>query len=273
MSKRFEDDKELKKFLEEQIDLEADMIEKALFSDESFEDYEPTDEKLQAGYEKLMERVREMEEEKERKSRGRKPFGRRLFRHSFSLGKAAGFVVVCAVCVFAASMSIEGNRRYMVESVRYLLGDDTRVVLDNDENNEFPETDEYAAIADIENTLGVEVPEFMYRPEGFEMIQYEVDSFSGTARVEYEYNGIILVLDIDEKSRTNSSKGESVHGEDTDTIDITGEDIKVEINEIQDKEDKFPSFLSRWEREEVIYQFSGKIEKDIFYRMLKRIRY
>ena len=41
-------------------------------------------------------------------------------------------------------------------------------------NNEDVNTDEYEAIQDIENKIGVEVPEFYYRPQGMRFYDYEV---------------------------------------------------------------------------------------------------
>ena len=57
MGKKFEDDSELKKLLEEQMIREAEIIEEAIFSDKDFEDYEMTDEEVEASYQKLMEQI------------------------------------------------------------------------------------------------------------------------------------------------------------------------------------------------------------------------
>ncbi len=277
MNKKFEEDNELKKLLDEQLIREAEIMEEALFSDEDFEDYEMTDEEVEASYKKLMESVNDAAEKKTEPVEEEKIIpiqekhahtGRRL-----PAMRVAGIAVACIAGVFAASMTSEGNRQYVVESVKYLLGEDTRVVVDNDEENELPETDEYEAIADIENTLGVDVPEFMYRPEGFVMITYEVDDFSKTARLEYQYQGDIIILYIDKEDENSSSKIDSMHGNQEDDINILGEDITVTVKKIQEPSDNSPSYIARWEKDNVIYQCSGKMEKEIFYKMIERIRY
>lgn len=58
------------------------------------------------------------------------------------LGKVVGMAVVCVACVFAASMTSEANRKYLVNSVRVWSGDDTKTVVDNDESNEKSNVDE-----------------------------------------------------------------------------------------------------------------------------------
>src|SRR5699024_6399989 len=83
------------------------------------------------------------------------------------LGRVAGIALLCGACVFAASMTSEANRTYFVNSVRYLVGDDTRIWTYNDTENDDGNMEESRAIQDIENRLEVEMPEFFYRPQNF----------------------------------------------------------------------------------------------------------
>lgn len=278
MDKKFEEDNELKKLLEEQSIREAEIMEEALFSDEDFEDYEMTDEEVEASYKKLMERVNAGEVDASTPAGDEEKIISMTEKKNIHTSKrlaamrAAGIAVACVAGVFLVSMTSEGNRQYVVDSVRYLLGEDTRIVVDNDEDNELPETDEYEAISDIEDTLGVDVPELMYRPSGFEMAAYDVDAFSKTARMEYRYRGNIITLDIDQESEDNSSVGYGIHGNE-ETIKIDSENIEVKIEEIQNIKDGLPSYSAQWERNEVIYKFSGRIEKKIFFDIIEKIVY
>lgn len=277
MNKKFEEDNELKKLLDEQLIREAEIMEEALFSDEDFEDYEMTDEEVEASYKKLMESVNDAAEKKTEPVEEEKIIpiqekhahtGRRL-----PAMRVAGIAVACIAGVFAASMTSEGNRQYVVESMRYLLGEDTRIVVSNDEQNDKSSSDEYEAIADIEETLEVDVPEFMYRPSGFEYKNYNIDRLSGNAWIEYDYNQSIIVLNINQEDENNDSTVDSMHGTGEDIIGISGENIDVYVKEIQEKNDIIPSYSARWERKEIVYQLSGKMEKDTFYKMIERIRF
>lgn len=278
MDKKFEEDNELKKLLEEQSIREAEIMEEALFSDEDFEDYEMTDEEVEASYKKLMERVNAGEVDASTPAGDEEKIISMTEKKNIHTSKmlaamrAAGIAVACVAGVFLVSMTSEGNRQYVVDSVRYLLGEDTRIVVSNDEKNDKSSSEEYEAIADIEDTLGVDVPEFMYRPSGFEMSAYDVDAFSKTARMEYKYGGNIITLDIDQESEDNSSVGYGIHG-DEETIKIDSENIEVKIEEIQNIKDGLPSYSAQWERNEVIYKFSGRIEKKIFFDIIEKIVY
>ena len=278
MDKKFEEDNELKKLLEEQSIREAEIMEEALFSDEDFEDYEMTDEEVEASYKKLMERVNAGEVDASTPAGDEEKIISMTEKRNIHTSKrlsamrTAGIAVACVAGDFLVSMTSEGNRQYVVDSVRYLLGEDTRIVVSNDEKNDKSSSEEYEAIADIEDTLGVDVPEFMYRPSGFEMSAYDVDAFSKTARMEYKYGGNIITLDIDQESEDNSSVGYGIHG-DEETIKIDSENIEVKIEEIQNIKDGLPSYSAQWERNEVIYKFSGRIGKKIFFDIIEKIVY
>lgn len=271
MSKKYNKDDGLKQLVEDQYIKEAEMREKALFSNKDFEDYEMTDEEVKASYQDFLNRL-----EKEKippEAEKIITLSEKTKKRKIPVAKVAGIAALCVISIFAASMTGEANRRYVINSVRYLVGDDTRIVVDNDEKNELPETDEYEAIAEIEETLGVEVPEFMYRPEGFEMVKYTVDQNSKTARLEYQYQSTILTLYISQEDQNASSKIESMHGDEIGVINTTRNDIQVQIKEVQDVNDQQPSYLAQWKVENVIYQLSGKVDKEIMYMLVKEIRF
>lgn len=280
MGKKFEDDSELKKLLEEQMIREAEIIEEAIFSDKDFEDYEMTDEEVEASYQKLMEQINASAEDPASSAAEEKtiPLSRKkTIRHTG--GKlhgirVAGIAAACIAGVFAASMTSEGNRQYVVDSVKHLFGKDARIVVNNDEDNELPETEEYEAIENIEESLGVDVPQFMYRPNGFRYRSYDVDIKSGNAWIEYEYNNSIIFFEIDQEANDNGSLIDSAHGEEISSENIKiADNINVTIKTIQGKDDLVPNYSAYWRREDAIYQLSGKMEKTHFYMMIEEIVY
>lgn len=180
-------------------------------------------------------------------------------RNYLRLGKVAGVAGVCLMCVFAASMTSEANRSYFIRGLRYLSGDDTRVVVDNDENNETVNTDEYEAIEDIENKIGVEVPEFYYRPNKMKFRDYTVAESTGVAYMEYQYKNTMIMFYIDKQNDDTSSNMNLVKGDEI-TIDTIKENgVEVTIKKIQDAEDT-STYTAVWTKDEVSYSLVGKIE-------------
>ena len=113
-----------------------------------------------------------------------------LHRKRKKLAKVAGIGIVCGISVFAASMTSEANRNYFINTFQVLTGNNMRTVVDNTDENEKMNVDEYEAIADIEEKLGVEVPEFCYRPYEFEFIDYLINDICSTAWMEYQYENV-----------------------------------------------------------------------------------
>ena len=193
-------------------------------------------------------------------------------RSYLRLGKVASEAGVCLMCVFAASMTSEANRSYFIRGLRYLSGDDTRVVVDNDENNETVNTDEYEAIEDIENKIGVEVPEFYYRPKKMKFYDYEISVKTSNARIEYQYNDTIIMYFIDKQNDNIASDVNLVKGEEytLDTIKENG--IEITIKEIRDAEE-VSTYTAVWTKDEVSYSLVGKIELEDLKKIVEYMKF
>ena len=299
MEKKFDDD-EWKKFLEEEYIKEADLMEEALFSDEDFPDMEMTDEEVNASFDRLMDRLKvdgvyreEPKEEtakedttkddttKEKEAEAKvvelKPARKKkksmplVTRHK--LAKIAGFVVMCTLTVFAASMTSEANRKYFVKSLDYLMGNDTKVIIGNDEQNEDPEMNEFNAKEEIENKLGVAMPEFLYYPESFIFKDYKISGLRTYAYMEYYYGNNIVAFLIRKYDEKDKSVNYSLHGEEVDKLELKNEDIPVTIIKVQDEQDFIPNYVAEWDRKGVFYQISGKIEEEQLKYLVNNIRF
>lgn len=188
------------------------------------------------------------------------------------LGKVVGMAVVCVACVFAASMTSEANRKYLVNSVRVWSGDDTKTVDDNDESNERANVDEEAAIEEIEEKLGVEMPEFYYRPYGLKFSNYMIDTLTSVARMEYIYNDNVILLVADKENAKTASKINSLDGseEEITVLDMNG--TKINIKKIYD-DDKQYNYSAEWHRDGTMYLMSGKIELEELKKIVENFKF
>lgn len=188
------------------------------------------------------------------------------------LGKVVGMAVVCVACVFAASMTSEANRKYLVNSVRVWSGDDTKTVDYNDPSNEEAEPDEDKAIADIEEKLGVEMPEFYYRPYGLKFSNYMIDTLTSVARMEYIYNDNVILLVADRENAKTASKINSLDGseEEITVLDMNG--TKINIKKIYD-DDKQYNYSAEWHRDGTVYLMSGKIKLEELKKIVENFKF
>lgn len=189
------------------------------------------------------------------------------------LGRVAGIALLCGACVFAASMTSEANRDYFIKHVRYLVGDDTRILVYNDDTNDSGSMEENIAIQDIENKLNIEMPEFYYRPYKLQFLDYEINVSASNAQIEYDYGGTIIAFYIDKTDENTASNINSAHGEIEETVLTVGDGIEVVIEKIQDINDERPSYTAQWQRKNVVYYFSGKMEFDDLKKMMEQIKF
>ena len=194
-------------------------------------------------------------------------------RNYLRLGKVAGVAGVCLMCVFVASMTSEANRSYFIRGLKYLSGDDTRVVVDNDEDNESVNTDEYEAIEDIKNKIGVEVPEFYYRPKKMKFYDYTVDEPASLARIEYEYADTMILLFIDKQNENTASNVNVINGEEKVVDVISNDGIDITIKEIIDKGDEQSTYSARWRYENVEYYLMGKFSEEELKNIVKYMKF
>ena len=194
-------------------------------------------------------------------------------RSYLRLGKIAGVAGVCLLCVFAASMTSEANRNYFIDGIRYLAGDDTRVVVDNDRDNETVNTDEYEAIENIKNKIGVEVPEFYYRPKKMKFYDYTVDEPASLARIEYEYADTMILLFIDKQNENTASNVNVINGEEKVVDVISNDGIDITIKEIIDKGDEQSTYSARWRYENVEYYLMGKFSEEELKNIVKYMKF
>ena len=278
------DDETFQKILEEEFIEREKQIEEALFADEDFEDLKLTDKEVQDSYQELMRRFEEdkkksaeiskelvpdekkvlsMEEVRER---GKKAAGG-LHR----LGRVVGMAVVAVACVFAASMTSEANRTYLVNSVRIWSGDDTKTVVYNDTSNEDANSDEEKAIADIEEKLQVEVPEFYYRPYGMEFLNYTIRDLTSLARIEYKYKTNRIVLFIDKQNIDKASRIQSARGSEKELTVVSNDGVSVKIKQVYDNDEGMESCSAEWNRNGVEYMLFGKIELEEIKKIVEKM--
>lgn len=303
-----EDDEKFRQWLEEEYLKEADAIEESLFDGRKFEDNQDIVEKLSVSRESFYQRAREeglledvadekAEDEKNteeaapestekkilefRKNAGvsknpardaNRNSGKR--KHSYvRFGRIAGIASLCLICVFAASMSSEANRKYLVNSVRILSGNDSQFISYNDDSNENASTKESDAIADIEEKLDVKMPEFYYRPYGMEFYAYEVNSDNFYAKIEYEYENNILFFYIDKQDISAESNISSLKGENRVIEKIDRDDLNIIIKKVEDGTEKLPTYIASWEYENTVYYLVGKIEIDELKKIVKEMKF
>lgn len=194
-------------------------------------------------------------------------------RSYLRLGKIAGVAGVCLLCVLAASMTSEANRNYWVRGFKYLTGNDAKIITGNDNENEDVNIDEYEAIQEIEDKIGVKVPEFYYRPAGMKFLDYVISEETSAALMEYQCEDTILMFYIDKQNEITSSNIYSLHGDVQESIIVGDEKTKVVIDKVYDEDENMPSYTASWTRADVVYALSGRINIDELKKVIEKMKF
>ena len=291
-------DEEFREFMEKEFIREAKERKEELFADEDFQDYEQTDEEVDEAYRKFVNRLKEegiYREEKPDKDTNKNAEGTAeettsmdalseettsekepsvvvpLHRKRKKLAKVAGIGIVCGISVFAASMTSEANRNYFINTFQVLTGNNMRTVVDNTDENEKMNVDEYEAIADIEEKLGVEVPEFCYRPYEFEFIDYLINDICSTAWMEYQYENQTITFYIDKQTDNTASNNQSFDGDKIKQIEISGS-IKAVIEKVEEANKK-PNYIAKWEKNHTLYFITGRLPEEEIIKIVKNLAF
>lgn len=274
-------DAELKKWLAEEYEKETEEMEKILFPDGVIPDDGETEEEAKAAYQRLVERLKadgvyKEDETDSIKTDDHKENVKIVYlpeKKSHKAARVAAAVLVCSAGIFAASMTSQANRSYFIDSVRYWVGDDTRISIENDEGNEKAQKDEQIALDNIEKGISAKVPKFMYRPDGFEFKDYYVSTSAGYAVMEYYYGKNIIMIYIGRYDQEAKSSVYILDGKIIDKVNLENENITVNIEKVKDDADTDTNenYVACWKNESIFYQITGKMQKEEFIKFIKNI--
>ena len=274
-------DAELKKWLAEEYEKETEEMEKILFPDGVIPDDGETEEEAKAAYQRLVEKLKadgvyKEDETDSIKTDDHKENVKIVYmpeKKSHKAARVAAAVLVCSAGIFAASMTGQANRSYFLDSVRYWTGDDTKIVVDNDRKNEKEYEDEQKAIDDIEKELSVDIPRFLYRPEGLEFEDYNISKDFEYALLQYNYNDTIMTLYINKYDKETKSTGASLDGKEIETIKLPEGEASIQVKRIMAKGDKKASYVAYWNNSTEFYQIESQMEEKEFIKLIKNIKF
>lgn len=266
-----EDDEKFRQWLEEEYLKEADAIEESLFDGRKFEDNQDIVEKLSVSRESFYQRAREeglledvADEKAEDEKNTEEAAPESTEKKILEFRKNAGV---------SKNPACDANRKYLVNSVRILSGNDSQFITDNSSDNEHATTEESDAIADIEEKLDVKMPEFYYRPYGMEFYKYELNDENFYARIEYEYKDNILFFYVDKQDASTESNISSLKGQEKIVDKINKDELEIDIKEITEENDKNATYMVNWKYEDVVYYLVGKIKLDELKKIIQYMKF
>lgn len=192
-------------------------------------------------------------------------------KHS-AMVKAAMLVLVASGCLFAFSMRSEATRMWWLSSVEKIIGSNRGNTVNNDEERVYSEMTEEEAAAEIEEKIGVPVPEFQYLPQGMSFDGFECDENTLVGRMQYVYEQHIVHLQIFSESG-DSSYSWNFDGEILKDQELVTDYGVVKVMEIKMSDDAGSTVLAEWIYENHQYELVGKVSFEEISMILENILY
>ncbi len=253
--------KELKKLsLKEEVDKEAQEIEKQVESRKDLDDLKVSEDMETS----LFNKIQEYEYDKRiKKVVHRSKKKRRLF-----LALAAVLILVCGSVITGT-----GSKSYWKVLWERVAGHENLSVVNVEDmdSKETKDLDEVEIYRDITDKLGIIALRLMYLPEGMELTDYEIDEPQNRAMLLYKYNGQNIQYSM-YMNNVDSSFGQIEIDTIIDEYDIELDNgIVFHITGYLLGETKRIRYVAETEYRDVQYQIMGVMKKEEFDKIIKNI--
>lgn len=253
--------KELKKLsLKEEVDREAQEIEKEIEARDDLDDIKVSED-LETS---LFNKIQEYEYDKRIKKtvyRGRKK--RRLF-----LALAAVLILVCGSVITGT-----GSKSYWKVLMDQIAGGERASNIDVEEmqSHETEDGDEIQVFNEIRSKIGISPVRFVYMPERMNFDGYELDEEQKRAVLFYKYGSQIIQYSM-YMNNADSSYGRIETDIQTDEYQIeVGNNVSVNIKEYTVKTQSEKRYVAEFEYMDAQYQIIGTMKKDEFDKIIENL--
>lgn len=183
---------------------------------------------------------------------------------------AAVLILVCAG-VFGASMTSQAKGSGLWSSIQRLIGIETRWEQDdNGEDRNISDPEEYKAIEEIQEKLGINIPKFFYWPDEWIFEDVNIIKEPNSFILAYS-DGKHFVFFEGWLGDNNTSSNNAWQGEGEEKhIEYDG--ISYTITETNDEKEDGKRYYVRWTNGEIKYALSGMDDLDEVKKILKNIK-
>ena len=279
------DNEQFSQFLNEQLQREAEEIEKELEEHPELADLSPDDSvkdrlyaqieeyETQKALSKLSEKDREalrlgrmLQKEREEDEIRRTVRKRRMgWRRIASLAAVMVFVLGLGIT------SVGGPKRVM-EVMQQMVGgrEMTRINSDDDEILSFGESEEEKAYQQIKDELGIDPVRLLTNEKGMQFVGIEIDEMLQTANLFFDMKGNVVSYIIS-LSYADGSFGSDIEDQLVDSYPYKTDRFTVEVREYLISETDETEFSAEFDYQDVHYQLTGIMEKAELEEILKNL--
>lgn len=187
--------------------------------------------------------------------------------------KAARVATICIVVggLFTLSMGTEANREHVLRVWTELTNRGQSVHIDKLEEGSNNKGEEYSAIEQIKEQLGIDVPQLIYKPDNMIYQDCEIDQNFRCAQMHYVYLDTQFLIYMS-KGENDIAENIKIDGRIVETHWVYVEYIlqNVEIEKLQDPEGK-NVFRASFLYDNAYYNFIAKMDQIEFDKLIEKI--
>lgn len=281
------DNEQFSQFLNEQLQREAEEIEKELEEHPELADLSPDDsvkDRLYAQIEeyetqKALSKLSEKDREALRlgrmlqKEREEDEIRRTVRKRRMGWRRIASLVAVMVFVLGLGITSVGGPKRVM-EVMQQMVGgrEVTKINSDDDKVVSSEGLAEEDAYQEIKDKLGIDPVRLFTNIEGMQFVGAEIDEMMQTANLLFDMKGNVVSYIIS-LSYADGSFGSDIEDQLVDTYPYKTDRFNVEVREYLISESNETEFSAEFDYQEVHYQLTGIMEKAELEEILKNLHF
>ena len=177
--------------------------------------------------------------------------------------------VVAMLCIFLATMSSEANRQYAAGVINRITGSRWGIYVEDvgEATLKYSE-EEREAYKEIEEKLGIPVPQMQYRPYGMEFQSYEINIELKSGALFYHDNDMLFTVYLYGRMKDTTMQ-QTLEAKFVDEIQIDVLEMPAKLYEFEDEEGIF--YAGEIIYKNCYYLLIGKEKKEEFKKILQNI--
>lgn len=197
--------------------------------------------------------------------------GRRVQRQGKKkkLAKWAGMAGVVLLCVFFVTMSSEANREYAAGVINAITGSKWGIYIEDVSRDTIKYSEEERkAYKEIEEKLGILVPQMLYRPYGMIYKNYQISEERKSGAVFYQYKDNIISVHLYKRMKDTTMQ-QTLDVQVVDDIPVDMLEKTAKLYELEDPAGE--TYAGEIVYDNCYYVILGKMEKEELKKVLQNI--
>lgn len=188
--------------------------------------------------------------------------------------KAMVALVAALVAVLGLGITSFGDKGYVAETVKQLLGERklTNIDTDHEGKEETINTSEENVYQNIKDNFGFDPVRLDYKPKKMKMVDSMIDQALLTANIYYELNGSMITYTIIPIYR-DASSGYDIEDKEVDQYKKQIENVEITVTEYVIEDSGQHEFSAEFQYQDVSYFLTWVIEKDEFEKILENLHF